>query len=327
MSDITMDWIWSRYTTSPDPAAGMQSLYQTCSAITKHVLLPSHIVLSGGGFTLLPELAQILLDAVPSLGQVLDRVMRLSGLPGAQSFCQTELHTLTCTTGLDVATQSQVVRSWVNLVDKAYIAMTDIKYLACGRPIHVLGRERPSRMRQIVMSLPPSLRIKLPADFLHSHGILVLPPAANAREVERQRIRYLDYHARMCTNVSEGAPQQERGNKCDRSYSRSPADHIETGGLASSQPPRRAAHDRAVVAPDNVAPACLRASVSDPSTSMDDLVRAYHHTSTSGWSISSRVARITSKRLLNNTDIAHHRSESSPPYDGRIALLFPRNTF
>ncbi|KAJ7772490.1 hypothetical protein B0H14DRAFT_2632318 [Mycena olivaceomarginata] len=306
MSDITMDWIWSRYTTSPDPAAGMQSLYQMCSAITKHVLLPSHIILSGGGFTLLPELAQILLDAVPLLGQVLNRVMRLSGFPG-----------------LDVATQSQVVRSWVNLVDKAYIAMMDIKYLACGRPIHVLGRERPSRMRQIVMLLPPSLRIKLPADFLRSYGILVLLPAANAREVERQHIRYLDYHVRMCTDVSDGAPQQERGNKCDRSYSRSPADHIETGGLASSQLPCRAAHDHAIVAPDNVAPACLRASVSDPSTLMDDLVRAYHHTSTSGWLISSRVARITSKRLLNNTDIVHHRSESSPPYFGLVRLDQP----
>jgi hypothetical protein len=214
MSDITSDRIWSSYTTSPDPAAGTQSLYQMCTAITKHVLLPSHIVLSGGGFTLLPELAQVLLDAVPLLGQVLNRVMRLSGLPGAQCFCQLELGTLTCTTGMDIATQNQVVRSWVNLVDKVYIAMTDIKYLAGGRPIHVLGRQRPSRMYYILAALSPSLLVKLPADFLQSYGISI----AKAQGV-------------VCQIA-------EREHSCSRSSpygSRTPRSCAEAGGLASPQ--------------------------------------------------------------------------------------------
>jgi hypothetical protein len=104
-----MDWIWSQYTISPDPALGIQSLYQTCSVLSKHVLTPSDIVLSGGGFTLQPELAMILTDIIPLLGQLLNLAMRDSGLPGIQHFCHVELQVLTCTTGLDIAMQSQIV--------------------------------------------------------------------------------------------------------------------------------------------------------------------------------------------------------------------------
>ncbi|KAJ7827280.1 hypothetical protein B0H13DRAFT_1917738 [Mycena leptocephala] len=68
MSDSPLDWIWSEYTTSPDPASGMQSLYKTCSWLTKHIILPSHIVLSGGGYALHPKLAQILTNVVPEIG-------------------------------------------------------------------------------------------------------------------------------------------------------------------------------------------------------------------------------------------------------------------
>jgi hypothetical protein len=82
MSDITLDWIWSEYTTSPDRAAGMQCLQQMCSALYKHVLLPTHIVLSGGGFSLHPDLAQLLTNVVPPLGCLLDLVLRSAGLPG-----------------------------------------------------------------------------------------------------------------------------------------------------------------------------------------------------------------------------------------------------
>ncbi|KAJ7791768.1 hypothetical protein B0H14DRAFT_3500084 [Mycena olivaceomarginata] len=326
-----MDWIWSEYTTSPDPAAGMQSLNQMCSALTKHVLLPTHIVL-----------LRVLINVVPQLGHFLNLALRDAGLSGVQDFCQTELQLLTCSTGSDVATQNQIVWNWIHLIDKVYIAMVDMKSLWNRHLIHILGRERPLQMRQIVMLLPPSLRIKLPANFLRSYGILVLLPAANAQETEHQRIRHLDCHARMCTDVSDVVSQQERGDKHTRSYSRSPADCVDTGGLVSLQVPRRAAHDRTAAAPDRVsqhmherqaahaprfpsptpkvAPACLRANVSGPSTSMDNLVMAYHQASTSGWSLSSRAARIASKRLLNSSDIEHRRGDSSSSYFGQVRL-------
>ncbi|KAJ7768546.1 hypothetical protein B0H14DRAFT_2632894 [Mycena olivaceomarginata] len=247
-----MDWIWSKYIISPDPASGMQSLYQTCSALSQHVLTPSDIVLSGSSFTLQPELTMIIADVIPLLGQLLNLVMQDSGLPGIQHFCHAELQILTCTTGLDIAMQSQVVRNWIHLLDNLYIAMVDLKCLRDGRPIYILGCERPSQMRQIIMLLPPSLRVKLPADFLHLYGILVQPPPANARETEHQHIRHLDHHAQMCTDMSDIVLQQEYGDWHIRSYSRSPADGVETGGLANLQAPHRAAHNHTAAVPDRV---------------------------------------------------------------------------
>jgi hypothetical protein len=132
MSDITLDWIWSEYTTSPDRAAGMQCLQQTCSTLYKHVLLPTHIVLLGSGFSLPSDLTQLLTNVVPPLGRLLDLVLRSAGLPGAQFFCQTELHLLTCTTGLEIATQNQVVWNWIHLIDKVYVVMVDLKSLRYG---------------------------------------------------------------------------------------------------------------------------------------------------------------------------------------------------
>jgi hypothetical protein len=181
-----MDWIWYEYTTSPDPVAGMQSLSQTCSTLTKHILLPSHIVLSGGGFTLLPELAEILMDIIHPLGQLLNLAMQDSELPNIQPFCHTELQILTCTTGLDIATQNQIVWSWIHLVDKVYIAMVDLKCLYSGRPIHVLGCKHPSTMPQILAALPSTLRGKLPVTFLRSYGIMASPPATNTRDIARK---------------------------------------------------------------------------------------------------------------------------------------------
>ncbi|KAF8173426.1 hypothetical protein K438DRAFT_1980975 [Mycena galopus ATCC 62051] len=198
-----MDWIWSKYTISPDPASGMQSLYQTCLVLTKHILLPSHIFLSGGSFTLLPELAGILTDVVRPLSQLLDLALRNSGVPGFQPFCHTELQVLTCTSGLDIATRHQVLWNGIHLVDKLYVAMVDLESLRNGHPIHVLGRKRPSQMRETVMALPPLLRTKLPTEFLRSHGILVLSPAAN---------------------VSDAAWQHTRGRKSKLLLPRPPAD-------------------------------------------------------------------------------------------------------
>ncbi|KAJ7723871.1 hypothetical protein B0H14DRAFT_3519774 [Mycena olivaceomarginata] len=162
MLDSPLDWIWSEYTTSPDPASGMQSLYQTCSWLTKHILLPSHIVLSGGGYVLHPEIAQIFTNVVPEI----------------------ELQILTNTTGLLVpATQNQVVWNWIMLMDKLYDAMIRLKSLRMGDPIS----GSTSRMPQILAALPPSLRIKLPTAFLESHGMMVLPPAANTSQVLRRK--------------------------------------------------------------------------------------------------------------------------------------------
>ncbi|KAJ7848949.1 hypothetical protein B0H14DRAFT_3452771 [Mycena olivaceomarginata] len=318
-----MDWIWSQYTISPDPASGMQSLYETCSTLSKHVLTPSDIVLSGGGFTLRPELAEILTDALPPLGQLLNLAMKDSGLPGIQNFCQAELKILTCTMGMDIATQNQVVWNWIHLMEKLYVARVDLKSLRYGHPIHVLGRNRPTQMRETVMALPPSLHVKLSMEFLRSLGILALSPAANLSDTVQRR------------DHTPSRPPADSGTLLSR---------VETGGLASLQTSRPVAAIHAV-APTGVsqtvhkenaartprslpaiatmpAPgvACMAPGYIHPESSMDELLLAYHASSDSRWSLFSRMRRIVSKKLLNSTDIMDHCKDSSPPYFGQFGL-------
>ncbi|KAJ7772492.1 hypothetical protein B0H14DRAFT_3164791, partial [Mycena olivaceomarginata] len=209
MPKITLDWIWSEYTKSPDPAAGMQSLQQACSALIKHVLLPSHIVLSNGGFSLLPGEAEVLLLVVPLLGRGLNLAMTAAGLSGIHNFCQTELQVLTCTTGQNIATQNQVVLNWIHLVDKVYIAMVDLESLCSGHPIHILGRKRPSGMRRILAALPSVLLAKIPSDFLRLHSISVSPPAARTQDGSRQITAAYEHRSHMPAHGSHLCERSE----------------------------------------------------------------------------------------------------------------------
>ncbi|KAJ7880428.1 hypothetical protein B0H13DRAFT_2542238 [Mycena leptocephala] len=188
MSDSTLDWIWSKYTTSPDPASGMQSLHRTCSLLTKHVLHPSDIILSGGSFTLRPDLAVPLTDVVPALDHLLKLAAKLYGFKGSSALCQPELKVLTCTTGFIVpATLNQIVWNWIHFVDKLYFAMVAMKSFCKSTPLPNLEGERLSQMSRTLLSLPPSLRSKLPKDFLESYGIMVLPLPANASVAASQK--------------------------------------------------------------------------------------------------------------------------------------------
>ncbi|KAJ6450418.1 hypothetical protein C8R45DRAFT_1127998 [Mycena sanguinolenta] len=172
--------------------------------IVEHVLTPSDIILSGGSFVLRPDLVQVLVDAVTPLGKLLDLAMKHIKLPGALSF-HTELLVLTCTTGLEIATQSQVVWNWVHLVDKLYVAMDDLRSLQNGRPIYILGHEHPSKMRCILELLHPSLRVKLPAPFLKSYGFSIAPP--HAREANTHSARA------PCVKTEAGGPASPKLEK------------------------------------------------------------------------------------------------------------------
>ncbi|KAJ7923594.1 hypothetical protein B0H13DRAFT_1864740 [Mycena leptocephala] len=205
MSDSSLGWIWSKYTTSPDPGSGMQSLYRTCSVLTKHVLHPSDIILSGGGFTLCPALVVLLTAVVPALDHLLKLAAKHYSLLNTSSLCQTELQVLTCTTGLIVpATLNQIVWHWIHFVDKLYFAMVAMKSFCKNMSMVNPDCDRPSRMSQTLASLPPSLRIKLPKEFLESHGIMVVN--LRERHVTHQSIETSSYQRK----ISSGSPRSSR---------------------------------------------------------------------------------------------------------------------
>ncbi|KAJ7701954.1 hypothetical protein B0H17DRAFT_1195152 [Mycena rosella] len=176
MSDDYLKLIWSKYTISPDPLSGMQSLHQACKRFTNHILQPSYITLSGGGFTLHQELAKPLLEIARALDHLLLRAAQHHHFSGAPSIGQRDVDILRSSTALHAcATLNQIMLSWVTLVDRLAEAMCELKYLCLGDPLHLSRRAWPTRIPQILASLPPLLRVKLPRAFLEAHSIMVLP--------------------------------------------------------------------------------------------------------------------------------------------------------
>ncbi|KAJ7852024.1 hypothetical protein B0H14DRAFT_3450947 [Mycena olivaceomarginata] len=180
----------------------MGSLYKMCVQFTTLVLQPSHIVLHGGGFALHRDLATPLVEVYSSINW------------SNRTTC------LTSTAGYIVpATQNQIVWNWIVLIDKLYVAMKDLWSLYNGRPVCILGCERPSLMPRILMSLTPLLLIKLPADFLQSYSISI----AKAREAVHRMAQALE-RGRMCSHSQSPL----HGSHAQRN-------HTKAGGLTSPQ--------------------------------------------------------------------------------------------
>ncbi|KAJ7023889.1 hypothetical protein C8F04DRAFT_1192946 [Mycena alexandri] len=210
MANGNLNWIWPQYTISPDPASGMQSLSQTCSMLYKHVLQPTDIILSGGGFVLHPNLAEPLSRVMPAMIEMLALVTKYSGLRSSSSLSTVDLHVLTTTTGLVLpATQNQIVLNWVILADELYIAMADLETFRVGYSvpgsIDEHGKQR-SRMPKIIAALPYSLAHKLPKDFLKSYHITLLPPPANMLLVPQQKKAFVESCRRHRAEDSPRSP-------------------------------------------------------------------------------------------------------------------------
>jgi hypothetical protein len=89
------------------------------------------------------------------------------------------------------ATQNQIVYSWITVIDELYIAMVDLKSLRTGYPVSNVNWKRPSLIPEILASLPPSLRVKLPKEFLDSYGFMVLSSPANTLRAPQQRVAFV----------------------------------------------------------------------------------------------------------------------------------------
>jgi hypothetical protein len=115
----------------------MGSLYQTCVQFTTHVLRPSHIVLSGGGFVLHRDLAVLLVDMVSDMDHLLHLASKHHKLSTPPLIGQTELLVLTSTAGYNTpAMQNQIVWNWIMVINKLYIVMKDLWSLY--RAVHLV---------------------------------------------------------------------------------------------------------------------------------------------------------------------------------------------
>ncbi|KAJ6498061.1 hypothetical protein C8R47DRAFT_1212387 [Mycena vitilis] len=321
MRDSHLDWIWSRYTSSPDPASGMQSLYQTCSVFTEHVLQPSHILLRGGGFVLHPELAIPLTDVITSMDRLLRCAAKHNKLPQAPFIGQQELNILTVTEGLHgCATQNQIVFNWVLLIDRLALAMRELQWLCIGDDPSQHGW--PSCIPGILASLPPQLRAKVPKDFLQTYGITVMPLAASISEAAIRK-----------------APAHRRKDSLwcsDLHHSPEALNDIKAGGLATSQEskgsPRRPRLDTregaancvieitpgkgAVHAPGS--PSLSTATTAtrdfahkDTDLSMSDLVNGFTSYPTPAVSLLARTVCIVKLKSLGTQDITDRGIDSA----------------
>ncbi|KAJ7089359.1 hypothetical protein B0H15DRAFT_840505 [Mycena belliarum] len=131
MSRSHLDQLWSRYTTSPDPLSGMESLYQACLRLTRHVLKPSDLVLSSlGSYVLRPQLAEPLSDVIPAMDSLLLHAAQHHGFWYPPSIGQSELQVLTAATVY--ATEKQIVLNWDSLMARLASAMRELKGLCMG---------------------------------------------------------------------------------------------------------------------------------------------------------------------------------------------------
>ncbi|KAK7020032.1 hypothetical protein R3P38DRAFT_3552227 [Favolaschia claudopus] len=167
-----LDWIWSKYSISPHPEQGMLSLHETCSALIKYTLIPSDIVLSGGGYVLRHDLATTLPHVISAMDSLLDLSARHLGLVNILAIGHAELDILSGTGVRHIlATQSQVVASWVSILDRICAAKHQLKALCSGDTTHSSLHDWASRVGSIASSLPLELRTKLPSDLVGRFGI------------------------------------------------------------------------------------------------------------------------------------------------------------
>ncbi|KAK7048045.1 hypothetical protein R3P38DRAFT_2867080, partial [Favolaschia claudopus] len=171
-----LDWIWSKYDTSHQQ--DMLSLRETCSALVKYSLLPSDIVLSGGGYVLRHDLATTLSHVIYAMDHLLDMSAKHLGLVNIPAIGHTKLDLLSGT-GVQrvIATQNQVVTNWVFILNSIAAAKHQLKALCSGDFTHSSLDSWPSQVGPLANGLPLDLRRKLPKDLVNGLDIEFEGPA------------------------------------------------------------------------------------------------------------------------------------------------------
>jgi hypothetical protein len=111
MTDRYLTTLWSKYTISPKSLSGMESLCETCSALTKQ---PCDIILADCGVKLCHGLNEDLLEVVPVIHHLVRLASEYHGLEITPSNWRMDLQIATSTTQCKLqATECQVTISWI----------------------------------------------------------------------------------------------------------------------------------------------------------------------------------------------------------------------
>ncbi|KAJ7177664.1 hypothetical protein C8R46DRAFT_1212409 [Mycena filopes] len=176
--------------------------------------------------------------------------------------------------------------------------MADLEDLHAGYPISDsldAHGNRCSRMPQILAALPPSLRIRLPKDFLGSHRIMVLSPPANALRISRQKAAFVERIRRHKAQETHEARRE----------------------LSAELPTQN--EDARLTIPSSSA-SILASSSPALHGSMEDLISEFEATSVAGASLSAKASDIVGKLSLELVDIVDRGAEAESLPIGRFGL-------
>ncbi|KAK7001885.1 hypothetical protein R3P38DRAFT_3045269 [Favolaschia claudopus] len=195
MANPYLDWIWSQY--SVPQSQERLSLRDSCTYFTKHILQPTDIILSGGGYVLHSNLAVPLANITSGLNHYLHLATQHHGFHKSLHIGHAELDILGATgQHATLATQSQIVLNWVFLVEKICAAKYQLKALCAGDVTHHSLRSWTSKINCIAASLPPVLRSKIPLDLVKRFNIKVDQPETKATAANKS------LHAPVTTHAS-----------------------------------------------------------------------------------------------------------------------------
>ncbi|KAJ7084658.1 hypothetical protein B0H15DRAFT_848462 [Mycena belliarum] len=194
MSRSHLDQLWSRYTTSPDPLSGMESLYQACLRLTRHVLKPSDLVLSSpGSFVLHPQLAEPLSDVIPAMDSLLLHTAQHHGFRNPPSIGRSELQVLTTPTVY--ATEKQIVLNWDSLIARLASAMRELKGLCIADfseissaqvvPLALLPHRLPATALQLTLATDTSHTAPASTPLLPGRATSATAPPSAAERHQR----------------------------------------------------------------------------------------------------------------------------------------------
>ncbi|KAJ7437841.1 hypothetical protein B0H11DRAFT_2359457 [Mycena galericulata] len=143
MSNSHLDWIWSLYTTSPDPSSGMSTLRDTCVALLNCPLTSSSFIPAIAGLALHPSVAEPFREVFPILKHLMYSAAQHHG--AAQPLFDRDHVDFRLVTIIGVQ-QDDAEAAWGRLSQKVADAMEYIQELCALEEMSVSAHSRVAKV-------------------------------------------------------------------------------------------------------------------------------------------------------------------------------------